>query len=63
MYPDNDYRKMRMLRWITCSMLEDKKTNECIHEKIGVALIEDKMEENRLRWFMYCATDTSKCAG
>ena len=32
-------------------MRNDKIKNEDIQGKIGVAAIEDKMRENRLRWF------------
>ncbi|PKU62150.1 ataxia telangiectasia mutated family protein [Dendrobium catenatum] len=31
--------------------LKDKIRNEHIHEKVGVAPIEDKIRERRLRWF------------
>ena len=42
---------MRMLRWICGKTLKDRIRNEHIREMVGVAPIEDKMRENRLRWF------------
>ena len=42
---------MRMLRWICGKTLKDRIQNEHIREMVGVAPIEDKMRENRLRWF------------
>jgi len=42
---------MRMLRWMYDNTLRDKIRNEDIRNKIGVASIEKKMRENRLRWF------------
>ena len=43
--------EMRMLRWICGKTLKDRIRNEHIREIVGVAPIEDKMRENRLRWF------------
>ena len=43
--------EMRMLRWICGKTLKDRIRNEHIREMVGVAPIEDKMRENRLRWF------------
>ena len=43
--------EMCMLHWMCDSMRRDKVRNEDIHTKIGVASIEEKMRENRLRWF------------
>ena len=40
-----------MLRWMCGKTLRDKVRNEDIRTKIGVASIEEKMRENRLRWF------------
>ena len=45
---------MRMLRWIG----ENTRKVDCIQDKeiclkIGVTLIDEKMRENRLRWFGY----------
>ena len=44
---------MRMLRWMCGNTRRDKMRNEDIYIKIGVASIEEKMRENRLRWFGY----------
>jgi len=43
--------KMRMIRLICGHMRLDKIRNEVIRTKIGVASIEDKLREARLRWF------------
>jgi len=40
-----------MLRWRCGNTRRDKLRNEDIRTKIGVASIEEKMRENRLRWF------------
>ncbi|KAM2674352.1 hypothetical protein EV2_015554 [Malus domestica] len=42
---------MRMLRWMCGHTRKDKIRNEDIRGKVGVAEIEGKMRENRLRWF------------
>ena len=42
-----------MLRWMCDNTSRDKVRNEDIHTKISVALIEEKMGENHLRWFGY----------
>ncbi|KAL7238250.1 hypothetical protein ACSBR2_004368 [Camellia fascicularis] len=42
---------MRMLRWMCGKTRQDKIRTECIWECVGVAPIEDKLRENRLRWF------------
>ncbi|KAM1033960.1 hypothetical protein ACFX2A_038273 [Malus domestica] len=43
--------EMRMLRWMCGHTKKDKIRNEDIRGKVGVAEIEGKMRENRLRWF------------
>ena len=43
--------EMRTLRWKYGKTLKDRIRNEHIWEMVGVAPIEDKMRENRLRWF------------
>ena len=42
---------MRMFRWMCGNTRRYKVRNEDIRTKIGIALIEEKMRENRLRWF------------
>ncbi|KAL6548523.1 hypothetical protein OROGR_008944 [Orobanche gracilis] len=43
--------EMRMLRWMCGHTKKDRLRNDVIREKVRVASIEDKMMENRLRWF------------
>jgi len=43
--------EMRMIRWICGHTRLDRIRNEVSRGKIGVASIEDKMREARLRWF------------
>ena len=51
-YPEDECR-MRMLRWMCGNTRRDNVRNEDIRTKIGVASIEEKMRENRLRWFCH----------
>ncbi|KAL7197598.1 hypothetical protein ACSBR2_020187 [Camellia fascicularis] len=41
--------EMMMLRWMHNKTRQDRTRNECIREWVGVAPIEDKLRENRLR--------------
>ena len=50
-HSDDKVAKMRMIRSICGHMRLDKIRNEVISRKIGVASIEDKMRDARLRWF------------
>ncbi|XP_070034465.1 uncharacterized protein [Nicotiana tomentosiformis] len=43
--------QMMMLRWMCGHTMLDRIRNEVIRDKVGVAPIEDKMREARLRWF------------
>ncbi|KAM1975200.1 hypothetical protein ACFX15_040005 [Malus domestica] len=43
--------EMRMRRWMCGHTRKDKIRNEDIRGKVGVAEIEGKLRENRLRWF------------
>ncbi|KAL6498126.1 hypothetical protein OROGR_028523 [Orobanche gracilis] len=43
--------EMRMLRWMCGHTRKDRVSNEIIRTKVGVTCIENKMRENRLRWF------------
>ncbi|PKU83277.1 ataxia telangiectasia mutated family protein [Dendrobium catenatum] len=43
--------EMRMLRWMSGFTLRDRIRNEHIREKVGVAPVEYKIRESRLRWF------------
>ncbi len=43
--------EMKMLRWMSGHTRKDRIHNEVIRGKLGVAPIEDKMREHRLRWF------------
>nr|XP_009773041.1 PREDICTED: uncharacterized protein LOC104223320 [Nicotiana sylvestris] len=42
--------EMKMLRWMSWYTRRDKIRNEAIRDKVGVASVEDKMQESRLRW-------------
>ncbi|KAK4373490.1 hypothetical protein RND71_008874 [Anisodus tanguticus] len=43
--------EVRMLRWMCGHAKRDKIRNDDIRDKVGVASVEDKMREARLRWF------------
>ncbi|KAF3625587.1 putative vacuolar protein sorting-associated protein 54-like isoform X3 [Capsicum annuum] len=43
--------EMRMLCWMCGLTRGDRVRNETIRDKVGVAAVEDKMREVRLRWF------------
>ncbi|XP_070025956.1 uncharacterized protein [Nicotiana sylvestris] len=43
--------EIMMLRWMSGYTGRDKIRNEAIQDKVGVASVDDKMRESRLRWF------------
>ena len=43
--------KMRMLRWICSHTRMDRIRNDDIRDCLGVAPIEEKLVQHRLRWF------------
>jgi hypothetical protein len=43
--------EMRMLRWICVHTRRDRVRNEDIRDRVGVAPIEEKLVQHRLRWF------------
>ncbi|KAI8568266.1 hypothetical protein RHMOL_Rhmol02G0184700 [Rhododendron molle] len=43
--------EMRMLRWMCSKTSRDRIIHETEREMVGVAPIEEKLRENRLRWF------------
>ncbi|KAG2629199.1 hypothetical protein PVAP13_3KG398102 [Panicum virgatum] len=45
------YAEMRMLRWFCGHTRRDGVRNEVIRERVGVAPIEEKLTQHRLRWF------------
>jgi hypothetical protein len=42
---------MRMLRWICGNTRRDCVRNDDIHKRLGVAPVEEKLVQHRLRWF------------
>ena len=42
---------MRMLRWICGNKRRDRVRNDDIRERLGVAPVEEKLVQHRLRWF------------
>ena len=42
---------MRMLRWFCGHTRRDRVRNEVIRDRVGVAPIEEKFTQHRLRWF------------
>jgi len=45
--------EMHMLRWMCGNTRRDKVRNKDIRTKIGVTSVEEKIKENRLRWFSH----------
>jgi hypothetical protein len=43
--------EMRMLRWICGHTRRDRVRNDDIRERLGVAPVEEKLVQHRLRWF------------
>jgi hypothetical protein len=43
--------EMRMLRWLCGHIGRDRVRNEDIQDRVGVAPIEEKLIQHRLRWF------------
>ena len=43
--------EMRMLRWFVGHTRRDRVRNEDIRDRVGVAPIEEKLIQHRLRWF------------
>ena len=43
--------EIRMLRWICGVTRMDRVRNDDIHDRLGVAPIEEKLIQHRLRWF------------
>jgi hypothetical protein len=42
-----------MLRWFYGHTRRDRARNDDIRDKVGVTLIEEKLIQHRLRWFVY----------
>ena len=54
--------EMRMLRWICGHTRRDRVRNDDIRDRLGVAPIEEKLVQHRLRWFGH-VTETSRGTG
>jgi hypothetical protein len=46
-------REMRMLRWMCVHTRKDRVRNDDIRDRVGVALIAEKLVQHRLRWFSH----------
>jgi len=49
--PATNVAEMRMLRWICGHTRMDRVRNDDIRDRLGVAPIEEKLVQHRLRWF------------
>jgi len=45
------FAEMKMLRWMSGVSRKDRKKKKYVRGIIDVASIEDKMKENRIKWF------------
>jgi hypothetical protein len=45
--------EMRMVRWIYGHTRRDRVRNDDIRERLGVALVEEKLVQHRLKWFRH----------
>ena len=45
--------EMKMLRWMSDNTLRNMIRNKCIHGKLEVTSIDDKMRENQLTWLRH----------
>jgi hypothetical protein len=45
--------EMRMLRWICGHTRRDQVQNDDIRERLGLALVEKKLVQHRLKWFRH----------
>ena len=45
--------EMTIVRWMCSKTRNDRIRNANTHGMVGIASIEDKLRENRLRWFGY----------
>jgi len=58
--------EMRMLRWMCSHTRRDRVRNEDIRDRVGVAPIEEKLVQHRLRWFGHTQRrppDAPVCSG